>query len=160
MACNQASATFTLFGTTTATGFLLSNPAGSGKYLSLLSVGYIKGTAATTAIEQLVLVGAYAGQTLSSLTALSTRSGLVGSNATGVGVAYSAATLSAAGVIIQVLQSPSVSATATTSIPPVTVVDVAGQIVIAPGAWVQLAAGLTNTLAGLAHMAWEEVPIV
>lgn len=159
MAANQSSTTFTLFGTTTATGFLLSNPASSGKNLSVLQIGYTKVTAATTAIEQLVLSGAYSAQTLSSLTALVTRCALVGSNATGVGVAYSAATLSAAGVIIAAIQSPSVSATATTAIPPVTIVDVAGSIVIAPGAWLQLAAGFTNTLAGIAHMMWEETDL-
>lgn len=159
MAANQASATFTLFGTTTATGYILSNPSGSGKNLSILNIGYVKGTAAAAAIEQLVLSGAYSSQTLSSVTALSTRCALVGSNATGVGIAYSAATLSAAGVIIAQFQSPSVSATATTGIPPVTQWDVAGSIVVAPGSWLQLAAGLTNTLAGLAHMMWEEIPV-
>jgi hypothetical protein len=158
MACNQASTTFTLFGTTTATGFILYNPASSGKLLSVLNIGYTKVTAAAAAIESLVISAAYASQTLSSLTALTSRCALVGSNATGVGVAYSAATLSAAGVIIYAIQSPSVSATATTGIPPVTSVDVAGQIVIAPGAWIQIAAGFTNTLAGIAHAVWEEVP--
>lgn len=158
MAANQASATFTLFGNTTATGFILFNPTGSGKILSVLNIGYTKVSAAAAAIESLVLSGAYAGQTLSSLTALTTRCALVGSNATGVGIAYSAATLSAAGVIIYAFQSPSVSATATTAVPPVTSVDVAGQIEIAQGAWVQLAAGFTNTLAGIAHMVWEEYP--
>lgn len=158
MACNQSSTTFTLFGTTTATGFLLANPSNSGVNLSVLNVGYAKVTAATTAIEQLVISGAYSAQTLSSLTALSTRCALVGSNKTGSGIAYSAATLSAAGVIIMALQSPSVSVSATTAIPPVTLWDVAGMIVVAPGAWIQLAAGFTNTLAGIAHMVWEEVP--
>lgn len=159
MACNQSSTTFTLFGTTTATGFVLANPSNSTVNLSVLSIGYAKVTAATTAIEQLVISGAYAAQTLSSLTALTTRCALVGSNKTGSGVAYSAATLSAAGVIIAAFQSPSVSATATTAIPPVTVWDVAGMIVVAPGSWIQLAAGFTNTLAGIAHMVWEEVPV-
>jgi len=46
----QASTTFTLFGTTTATGLILSNPAGSGKNLVLLQVAYALVVAATTAI--------------------------------------------------------------------------------------------------------------
>lgn len=156
-ACNQSSTTFTLFGTTTATGFLLSNPSGSGKNLAILQIGYARVTAESAAIEQLVLSGAYASQTLSSLTALSTRSMLVGSNATGVGVAYSAATLSAAGVIIAPAFVPSVSATAPVNNGPMAMVDYGGSIVIAPGSWLQLAAGFTNTLAGIASMTWEEV---
>lgn len=158
-AANQASTTFTLFGTTTATGFILANPTGSGKNLSVLQIGYAKVTAAAAAIEQLVLSASYSSQTLSSLTALTTRCAIIGNSSTGVGVAYSAATLSAAGVIIAAVQSPSVSATATTAVPPVTVVDVAGGLIIAPGGWLQLAAGFTNTLAGIAHMVWEEVAV-
>lgn len=157
-ACNQSSTTFTLFGTTSATGFILSNPAGSGVNLSILQIGYARVTAESAAIEQLVLSGAYSAQTLSSLTALTSRSMLVGSNATGSGIAYSAATLSSAGVIIAPFQTPSVSATATTSIPPHAIVDYGGSITIAPGSWLQIAAGFTNTLAGIASMTWEEVP--
>jgi hypothetical protein len=69
------------------------------------------------------------------------------------------ATLSAAGVIIAAFHSPSVSATATTGVPPVTSWDVAGAIVIAPGAWIQVAAGFTNTLTGIVGAMWEEVSI-
>src|SRR5262245_7044390 len=50
-AANQASATFTLFGTTTATGYILSNPSGSGKNLIVLQIAYAKVTAAAAAIE-------------------------------------------------------------------------------------------------------------
>ncbi len=158
-AANQASATFTLFGTTTATGFILANPAGSGKNLSVLQLGYARVTAESAAIEQLVLSASYAAQTLSSLTALVSRSMLVGNQASGVGIAYSAATLSAAGVIIAPFMVPSISATAPLNNGPLAVIEYAGSIVIAPGGWLQIAAGFTNTLAGIASAVWEEVAI-
>ncbi len=156
-ACLQASTTFTLFGTTSATGFILSNPAGSGKNLSILQIAYARVTAESAAIEQLVLSASYAGQTLSTNTAISVRNMLVGNAAVGVAAPYSISTLSAAGVIIAPFAVPSVSATAAVNASPICMVDYGGSIVVQQGAWLQLAAGFTNTLAGIASMTWEEV---
>lgn len=159
-AANQASTTFTLFGTTAATGFTLANPTGSGKYLSLLSVGYAKVTAAAAAIESLVISAGINQNITAHTVALTVANMLIGSSNASVAKADASSTLPAAGVIIYAFQSPSVSATATTGVPPVTVVDFGGLIIVSPGSFIQLAAGFTNTLAGIAHMVWEEVAII
>ena len=156
-ASNQASAVFTLFGTTTSTGFALFNPTGSGKNLVLLNVGYVRAIAMTTNIEQLVLTGS-STLTHSSTTALTIVNNFIGGSGTSVAAAYSATTLSAAGTIRCMLQAPSVSATATVGIPPVIMWDVQGLFVLAPGSTLYLASGLTNTQDGMVSMIWEEVP--
>ena len=159
-AANQASRTFTLFDTTAATGFILFNPVGSGQNLILMNVSYVRATAAAAAISQLVL-SSLVGITHATTTAETVRNCFVGgpANATAVGVVYRISTISAAGVIVYALTSPSVSATATTDVPPVVSWDFDGAFVIAPGNGIQLAAALTNTVDGIASMIWEEQPI-
>ena len=46
-ACNQSGATVTLINTSTATGFILSNPYGSGKNLAILSAAFTYSTVPT-----------------------------------------------------------------------------------------------------------------
>lgn len=155
----QASTTFTLFGTTTATGLILSNPTGSGKNLVLLQVSYALVVAATTAISQIVLSGAASSTAVTHTTAVTIYSGQVGVASSGVGKADSAATIPTAGLVIMPLFTPSVSATATTSIPPASPIDLGGSVIVPPGAFVAMAAGYTNTITGVATMVWTELPV-
>jgi hypothetical protein len=68
----------------------------------------------------------------------------------------SAATLPAAPVAVRNLWQPSVSATATTGIPPFVKDEIAGAIAISPGCAVSLSA--LSALSGAASMTWAELP--
>jgi hypothetical protein len=143
----------------TATGLILSNPAGSGKNLWLLDLGVQQAVAAAAAIDSLVLaanVNPIAAATVHT-TPLTVRAALLGSASTAVGLADSAATLPAAPVVIRSLYAPSISATATTSVPPYVKDEIAGLIGLAPGTTISLSA--TTAISVLAHISWLELPL-
>jgi hypothetical protein len=121
LAANQAGAAVTNL-STGATGFILSNPASSGKLLVLVEIGIVQTSTATTTANAGVQLAANVNPIASALciplrSLCATR--CLGSSATGVGLADSSATLPAAPVAIMNLWQPSVSASATTAIPPV-----------------------------------------
>ena len=159
LAANQAGAALSNL-SATATGFILTNPAASGKLLVLLEIGFFQtSTAAATANAGLQLaanVNPVAAAVIHT-TPLVLRNALLGSGGTGVGLADSAATLPAAPAAILNLWQPSVSATATTAIPPALVFPVDGKIIVGQGCTVSLSA--LSALSGAAHMLWEEVQI-
>lgn len=157
LAANQTGSAVTNLNAT-ATGFILINPIGSGFYLSLLHMGFQQTTAATTAVNSLLLAfGAVSATAVTGLTSLTVRNLPLGVNGIGVGLAASAATLPAAPVGVMNLWAPSVSATATTGIPAPIVFDLGGLITIAPGS--TLSISTLNALTGASHMVWEEVPV-
>lgn len=159
LAANQAGAALSNL-SATCTGFALSNPASSGKYLVLLQVGLFQtSTAATTAnagVQLAANVNPVAAAVVHT-TPLTVRNALLGASGTSVGLCDSAATLPAAPVAIMNLWQPSVSATATTGIPGLINVPVDGLVVLQPGTAVSLSA--LSALSVAAHMVWEEVPI-
>ena len=144
----------------TATGFILSNTAGSGKYLVLLSVQVAQSSAAAAATSQLSLaanVNTVAAAVVHT-TPLTVRPALLGGSQSAVGLADSSATLPAAPVAIRVLHAPSVSATATTAIPPVLNFQIDGEVVLSPGTAVSLSN--SAALSAWASMYWAEIPIL
>lgn len=155
-AANQAAATYTLFGSTTATGLALSNPAGSGKLLSVVSIGFMKVAAAGAAIENLVISVGAMGGSYAHTTPLTVQKNRVGGNEVAVGLVDASFTLTAAGTIIAPFWSPSVSATATTGIPDEALVMIDGLYGILPGFFLQLAGGFTTTPSGLGSISWRE----
>src|ERR1700682_6134983 len=125
---------------TTATGLILSNPAGWGKNLWIIDFGVQQAVAAAAAIDSVVLaanVNPIATATVHT-TPLAVRPALLGSSATAVGLADSAATLPAAPVVVRSLYAPSISATATTSTAPYVKDEIAGLIGLAPGTTLSL----------------------
>jgi hypothetical protein len=159
LAANQAGAALSNL-SATCTGFCLTNPAGSGKYLSLIEIGIVQtSTAATTAnagIQLAANVNPVASVVIHT-TPLTVRNALVGTSASPVGLVDSAATLPAAPVAIMNLWQPSVSATATTAIPPVVIIPIDGKIMLKEGTSVSLSA--LSALSVAAHMVWEEIQI-
>lgn len=158
MAANQAGAALSnLSGT--CTGFALTNPAGSGKLIVLWRVGLMQtSTAATTAnagVQLAANINTVAAAVVHG-TPLVVRNALLGSQI-GVGLADGACTLPAAPVAIMNLWQPSVSATATTAIPPVIDINIDGAIVLQPGTAVSLSA--LSALSVAAHMIWEEISL-
>lgn len=159
LASTQASTAVTNLATT-ATGLILSNPANSGKNLTLIDITLIQtSTAAATANAGIVLaanVNPIATATVHT-TPLTIQPGLLGSGISSVAKADSAATLPAAPVVIRAIWQPSVSATATTSIPAYVKDEIAGLISVAPGCTVSLSA--FSAISVVAAMTWEENPI-
>lgn len=159
VAANQSGSAITNLASV-ATGFILFNPVNSGVNLSLLEITFIQTSTAAASANAGLQLAANVNPSLgapSSVTALTVRNALLGNQTAGTGIAYSGCTIGAAPVAIRQIWQPSVSATATTAIPPVVRDLVDGLIVIGPGCCVSLSA--LNTLSGAASMAWEEVPV-
>jgi hypothetical protein len=146
---------------TTATGLILINPLNSGKNLWLVDLVVSQtSTAAAAANAGLVLAAntnpvALASYTLT--TSLTVQPTLLGSTATPVGKLLTAATLPTAPVAVRSIWQPSVSATATTAIPPLVKDEIAGAIGVAPGCAVSLSA--LSAISVLASLTWIELPL-
>jgi len=159
-AANQAGKALTPFATSSTTGFVLLNPTGSGVVLSILEIMFLQtSTAAATASAFVALSAsapaatAFTGQS----GALTVRNNSIGSANAGSGLAYDTVTSKGTtDVLIRPIWQPSVSATATTSIPPFIRDEVAGLICVQPGSWVAMSA--SSALSGITSMTWEEVP--
>lgn len=156
-AANQSAKTFTLFGNTTATGLLISNPTGSGKILSILALGFEKAAVASAQFEDLVISAGAMGASYAHTNALTPKNNSIGHAATPVGLVDDSATLTAAGVIMAPFLVPSISATAAVAIPPPALVMIDGLWTIQPGSFLQIAAGFTNTVSGIASVHWREI---
>jgi hypothetical protein len=143
----------------TATGLILSNPAGSGKNLYILdiSVGII---AAVTAVGGIALYGNVnpVAAATTHTTPLIVRPSLLGQSGTPAGLADSAATLPTTPVIVRMLLGYQwVTANATVAVM-FAKDEVAGVIGVAPGCTVSVQA-VTTAASVIASMTWEELPI-
>lgn len=157
-ACNQSAATVTLINTSTATGFILSNPWGSGKNLAIYSAQFTYTTVpAATAVIFLCLSVAPSPVAHATTTGL-TIYGADGSGATGKSVAraYSASTTPNLPVYTRALgYSPTTPATTGG----LTVRDyLDGQLIVVPGAYLQISY-ITTAPVGITDMTWAELPI-
>jgi hypothetical protein len=156
-ASNAAAAVFSAV-STTATGFILSNPAGSGKNLVLIDIAF-QYTVATAAAAQALLYAninpvAVAVVHTTPLTVVNT---LLGSANTSVAKVDSAATLPAAPTAVRVIQAAATTGPAAVALPYVKD-EVAGVIVITQGCAVSIQG--TAAIAGaVASMTWVEVAI-
>jgi hypothetical protein len=159
-AANQAAKTYSLFGNTTATGLILSNPPTSGKLISVVSIEFMKAAVAAAQFEDLVISVGAMGGSFAHTTPLTVQPCNVGkAPSIGVGLCDEAATLTAAGLVIAPFAVPSASATANVSVPPVTIWEVSGRFAIQPGSFLQLAGGFTNTVSGVGGIIWREIDI-
>lgn len=136
-AANQAAATVTLINTSTATGFILYNPFGSGKKLILLDYTFTY-TTAPTAIATVWLAGSInvSPTAHTGVTAL----GVYGADGSGAnsgnaGKAANASTTPVLPVYLKQLGNPLVTVAGTS--PATWNMSMEGQFVIVPGAWVQ-----------------------
>lgn len=142
----------------TATGMILTNPVASGQYLSLIDMSVQQAVAATTAICTIQLAwGAVSATAVTHTTPLTVRNLPLGNGGTGVGLVDSSSTLPAAPVSVYNLWSPSVSATATTGIPPVVSKDFGGLMVTAPGTSFSVSA--TTAMTAASTFVWEELVV-
>lgn len=156
LAANQAATALSLL-SATATGLILTNPAGSGKQLVILDVCVSLATSpagiATLAHAANVNTAAAA---VTHTTPLSVRNAQLGNTAVGVGLADGAATLPAAPVVVRGLGGGPVAASSIT--PPFIRDEVAGQLILLPGtAWSLTSA--TTAISVIASIHWAELPL-
>lgn len=155
-ACNQAAATVTLINTSTATGFILSNPLGSGKKLVLKDAMFAY-TTVPIATAILFLAQSIAPHTTSvtHTTPLAVYSA-DGSGASTVSVARAdaAATTPNLPVYSRILgYSPTTPATTgALSFKD----EVNGAMILVPGTYAQISY-ITTAPVGITYMAWAEV---
>ena len=157
-AANQGGITLSVL-SATATGFILTNPKGSGRNLLIYEIGALQtGTATGAANAALQLTfGPYSEIAVVHTTALTVRNCLLGSGNIGVGLVDSAATLPVTPVAILNLWQQSISATASVGIPPQVLYRADGLIGVAPGCSISMSS-LGTALGYATHMIWEEVP--
>jgi hypothetical protein len=142
-----------------ATGFILSNPAGSGKNLVLLEVIVAQDLAAAAAIDVVSLaavINPLATATVHT-TPLTVNPALIGGAASSVGKADSSATLGATPVLVRTMFANSISATATTSTAPYVKDEIAGALCIAPGCAVALNAASATSFQ--TTVTWVEISV-
>lgn len=154
-AANQAAATVTLINTSTATGFILSNPYGSSVNLVLADICFAYTTVPTaTAIVFLAQSIAPSPTAHASTTGLSVYN-VNGSGASTVaqGRAYNASTTPNLPVYSRIIgYSPTTPATTGA----LTFVDyVNGAVILVPGTYAQISY-ITTAPVGITHMSWVE----
>lgn len=154
-AANQAAATVTLINTSTATGFILSNPWGSGKNLAIVSASFNYTTVPTaTAIVWLAQSIAPSPLAHASVTALGVyQADGSGANTLSVARAYSASTTPNLPVYTRAIgYSPTTPATTGA----LTIRDnVEGAIILVPGSYLQISY-IGAAPVGMADMSWIE----
>lgn len=157
-ACNQAGATVTLINTSTATGFILSNPYGSGKKMVIRDVGFQYTTvpAATAILFIAQSIGPHSTQVVHT-----TPLAVYGCD--GLGVANEAVGKADAAATTPNLPvySRSIGYSPTT---PATTGGLAyrdyvnGAVILIPGTYLQISY-ITTAPVGIADATWAEVPV-
>jgi len=155
-ACNQAAATVTLINTSTATGFILSNPWGSGKKLVVRDAIFTY-TTVPTATAVVFLAQSIAVSTVAHAT--TTAVNIYGADGSGVTLAcaaraYSASTTPNLPVYSRMLgYAPTTPATTGG----LTFTDyINGAMILVPGTYVQVSY-ITTAPVGITAATWAEV---
>lgn len=156
-AANQAAATVTLINTSTATGFILCNPYGSGKKLVIRDANFNFTTVPTaTSIV-------YLAQSISPHTTAVTHTAALtvyacdgsGASITSVAKADSSSTTPNLPVYSRVLGYTPTTPATTGSL--TFTDDIDGAMILVPGTYVQISY-ITTAPVGMASMTWAEVP--
>lgn len=151
-ASNTASQALSL-NSTTATGLVLTNPAGSGKNLVLIQLNVALLTA-PAGIASLILTGSTTAVPTAHTTPLVVNSGIFGKTGSAAGLADSAATMPTLTIFRPVGGGP--VATGTTTSPQIQD-NINGQISLGPSSCISLQC-LTTAISVIASLSWIEVP--
>lgn len=152
-ASNQAAQAVSVALATTYTGLCLSNPNGSGKNLVLLSAGYAL-SVAPVAIASIHLIGGSSATDVAHTAAVVPRCYLLGNTSTPSAKVDSQATVPTPVYLMSLMGGFTAGALPSS---PNVLVDIAGQIVIAPGGFVAL--GALTAVTGFGSFVWEECAI-
>ena len=161
-ACNVAAQAVSVALNTTYTGLMVSNPVGSGKNLVMISGNYGMSIAQAAIATLHMIAGGSSAGIVTHTTALAApgiqramigeQSGLANGASGSVARADSAAT--AVNPYYLSAVSNGQLATALTATGP-SIVDFAGQLIVAPGGWI--AWGALTAVTGFGSFVWEEV---
>src|SRR6266576_308875 len=155
-AANTATQALSL-NSTTATGLILSNPAGSGKNLSLIEV-CVAIASLPAGQYNLLLTGnlnPIATATTHSV-ALTIRNALLGGGQNSVAFADSSATIANANIVRIIGAGGAATMATSTAYQPFIRDEVSGLILLQPGTCISLQA-LTTAVTVVASFAWEEI---
>lgn len=153
-AANTANATLSAL-STTATGFVLTNPYGSGVNIALLHVGGSHNTATAAAAVGIAMSPAVSATDVTHTTPLTVRGALLdGSAGASRGLADVAATTVGTPVFVRFMGGVIGSGTSFSSYD----MDVQGALIIPAGASIQLAY-VTTAVVGLFSMTWLEYKV-
>ena len=144
----------------TVTGFCLQNPFGNQKAFLLYEVGFLRTSVANNNANcglQLAWHAFTAGAITHSATE-TPRNCLLGAGNVSTALIDSSNSGQSTPVAIVNLWQSSISATATTGIPPFLLYRADGLFTLMPGNALSMS-GLGTTIAGATHMIWEEVPL-
>lgn len=151
-AANQAAQAVSAGLATTYTGLMLYNPLGSAAML-VLNKHKLALTVAPAAAASVGLIAGVQTTAPTGLTVAPVRSNQIGNSKTGVGVAYSAATIATPFWLTDEVDAFTAAAFPS----PSPIVDLEGSVGILPGGFVAI--GALTTVTGLGFMFWEEVPL-
>jgi hypothetical protein len=144
---------------TTATGLILTNPAGSTKNLALLRIS-VALASLPAGQSTLILTGNTnpIATAVTHTTPLTIQSALLGSQNKSSGLADSAATIPNATIIRVIPAGTAATVASSTAFPPMIDIDLGGEIILTPGTCISLQA-LTTAITVVASISWEEISI-
>lgn len=153
----QAVATTTVGLATTYTGLVISNPIGSGVNMSILSASCMQSVIQAVQIEAYAIaVGFNATTNVTHTAALTPVSNKVGSGLAALGKADTSATLPTAPTYHTFVQNTGTATANGTG----SVVELAGRIILQPGAYALFVTPAQASVAGMwFSFDWSEVPI-
>ena len=158
VACNQAGQTVTLIDTSTTTGFVLSNPWGSGKKLVLMQAAFAYSTVPAARAIVFLAMSIAPSAVAHATTTAETIYGADGSGSAGRSAArvYNASTTPNLPVYSRVIgYSPTTPATAAA----LTLTEyINGALILVPGSYIQTSY-ITTAPVGVTSMLWVEVPV-
>lgn len=157
-AATQALVTTTVGLATTYTGLVLSNPVGSAVNLEILIASMMQSVIQSTQIEAFAIAtGFNASSNVTHTTPVTPKSAFIGSGLSGVGLADVSATLPTAPFYDTFLTN---TGTATANSTGIQAFDLAGSIVLAPGAYACFVTPAQASVAGMWFgFKWAEVPV-
>jgi hypothetical protein len=156
-ACTQAGVALTTTLSATATGIILSNPAGSGKNLVLLDF-LAALTTAPAGVATLGWAAQFGSPTptgVTHTTPLTVRNALLGDGSIGVGLCDSSATLPNTPVAVRPIPGGPVATGSIT--PPFIRDEIDGALIVKPGCSVNTFC-LTTAISALLALWWAEIP--
>ena len=153
-AMNQGAQAVSAGVSTTYTGLLIYNPIGSGVLVALNKVKFAL-SVAPAAIATIGLISGFAatGGVTVGTTATTIASNQVGSAKRSAALAYSAATITTAAWLADLLDGFTAAALPS----PTPIIDLEGAYGILPGGYIAI--GALTTVTGLGSMSWEELPL-
>lgn len=157
-ACNQAGATVTLINTSTATGFILSNPYGSGKKLVLRDIGFQYTTVPAAAAIIFLAQSIAPHQTQVVHTTPLVVYGCDGNGVANESVAKADAAATTPNLPVY-SRAIGYSPTTPAAVGGLTYRDyVNGAVILLPGTYLQISY-ITTAPVGIADATWAEVPV-